>query len=254
MNHSEDTRAGSIWTDEGYWIRNDPVSWCAYCHNNEMHAMSTLGKIKMFRGDNIVNSTIGNTSWCASCHWQGYSNDSTKYVDMVEIFTGYLLPIPPEITGHTLYAPTGKPGYFNHTLSGYTDQDCKPCHSTSLGAGARMTDFTHNVRKGQSGGRNCTSCHNIGGSAGKDIDIANMNNSAHANLNNRSQYTGSNNTNRKCWACHGTLNANGFANESDQPVDSHDNSMYKNPRGCPSCNNNAQLNSNYNAPQVIEHR
>ncbi|NJD52918.1 MAG: hypothetical protein FIB07_08640 [Candidatus Methanoperedens sp.] len=253
VEHSEDTRAGNIWTDEGYWIHNDQVSWCAYCHNNEMHAISTLGKIKMFNGDNIVNSTIGNTTWCASCHWQGYSNDSTKYIDMVDTFTGYLLPVPPEITGHALYAPTGKPGYFNHTLSTYSDQDCKSCHST-LGPGAKITEFTHNVRKGQSGGRNCTSCHYEGSPTAPNVDIVNMGLGAHASLNNFSQYTGGNITNRKCWACHGTLNANGFANESDQPVDSHNISIYKNPRGCPGCHNNNQINSNLRAPQVAEHR
>ena len=73
-------------------------------------------------------------------------------------------------------------------------------------------------------------------------------------MNNKSQYTGGNITNRKCWACHGTLNTNGFANESNQPAGSHNDTMYKNPRKCPDCHNNIQSASNFSAPQVVEHR
>ncbi len=69
----------------------------------------------------------------------------------------------------------------------HTNTDCKSCHYDATG----KLD-SHVVPTGKSGGVNCTSYHNIGGSAGHDVDITNMGNSAHANMNNKSQYTGGN--------------------------------------------------------------
>ncbi len=255
LNHSNDILAGKKWNDS-YWINGTngtaQLSSCVYCHGSTQHSLSALGKPYLFKGNNVVNSTISTTtSWCASCHWQGYTNGTKSYMDMVNAFLPLL--VPPEITGDPAYGAQGKPGFYNHSGFAMNDENCESCHG-SLSSSTSITGLMHNVAKGTAGGVNCTSCHNIGGDAKHDVDIANMGNGAHANLNNRSQYTGGNITNRKCWACHGTLNANGFANESNQPVGSHNTSMYKNPRGCSNCHNNTQSLSNFSAPQVIEHR
>ncbi|MDD5617296.1 MAG: cytochrome c3 family protein, partial [Candidatus Methanoperedens sp.] len=261
LNHSDDPLAGKKWNQTtGYWTNGTSGSAqytsCLYCHGKTIHNNTGLGRVSLFDDNNRVNSTISNTTtWCASCHWQNYSVGLDNYAKMVNTFKADNLLVPPEISGNATYgANKSNPAYFSHTgFASYNDSACDNCHG-SLSTSANITGLMHNAAEGTAGGVNCTSCHNIGGQAGHDVDITNMGNGAHANLSNRSQYTGGNITNRKCWACHGTLNANGYANETDQPVDSHNTSMYKNPRECTNCHNNTYSTSNFSAPQVVEHR
>ncbi|MCK5660488.1 MAG: hypothetical protein KAH86_03945, partial [Methanosarcinales archaeon] len=155
----------------------------------------------------------------------------------------------------------------NQTVSTNVNDQCKYCHSSDGPSTAPHTTQTTDCKQchknntgvldaheptASSGGVNCLSCHGIDGSAGYDIDISNTDSSVHANLNNLSQYTAGNVSNRKCWACHGTLAA-GDADETDQSVDSHNSTYYSNPRTCPDCHNNADVNTNFSAPQVAEH-
>ncbi|MCX9013668.1 MAG: hypothetical protein OIN89_02555 [Candidatus Methanoperedens sp.] len=138
---------------------------------------------------------------------------------------------------HTSDGPSTAP----HTTS---TTDCTVCHKSDVGV------LDAHIPTASSGGVNCASCHDISGTAGADIDITNTDSSAHANLNNLSQYTTGNASNRKCWACHGN-SSNSYANETNQP-DGH-YSTYKTPRTCPDCHDNTDPNSNFNAPQAVEH-
>ena len=138
---------------------------------------------------------------------------------------------------HTSDGPSSAP----HTVS---TTDCTACHKDDTGV------LNAHEPTASSGGVNCTNCHDISGSAGADIDITNTDSSAHTNLNNLSQYTAGNLSNRKCWACHGN-SSNSYANETNQP-DGH-YSTYKTPKICSDCHDNTDPASNFNAPQAVEH-
>ncbi|MDP2844769.1 MAG: hypothetical protein Q8N79_01670, partial [Candidatus Methanoperedens sp.] len=231
------------------WINNSRVPYpCEYCHASNKHNVHALGIPYEFKGNNSEGQNVNaTTSWCASCHWQGYSSGGKTYNDMVQAFLGHLLPVPPEITGNATYgANTSKPDYKNHSAWGKDDLSCWGCHKGKLADGSNSTVFLHNLSTGTSGGRNCTACHNIGGSA-KNVNFTSINKSMHANLNKNA--TG-NATNKPCWGCHGTKNGS-FANESDQPLNEHNGSVYNKPRKCENCHNDTA--AQFNGKPVTDH-
>ncbi len=143
-------------------------------------------------------------------------------------------------------------GGLNITANGgknvnHNNPDCKVCHKNATGA----LD-AHLVPAAVFGGVNCTSCHNISGSAtGSIVNFTSVNKSMHGGLNKNASSTGGNATNKPCWACHGTINANGYANESDQPVNSHNDTVYQNPRDCYDCHNDTV--SLFSAKGITDH-
>ncbi len=236
LNHSNDTLAGQKWNN--YWTEgrsgSSQYSACTYCHGFTQHDQDALGRPSQFKGNNIVGSTTANdTYWCASCHWQGYSDGPNSYSDMINAFS--LLTVPPEISGHPVYgANQSKTDYYNHTNISKDDQSCRGCHG-SLMSGTNITGLMHNADVGKSGGPNCVSCHEIGGSAPKHIDVTVFTNSAHRNLNGALS-----DVNKACYACHG----DGSAPDSGHPQN------YRNPRLCVDCHTGI---GNYSAPIVSEH-
>jgi len=239
MEHSDAANAGMKWNQTpGYWTNSNQLTWCMYCHGNTTHNATALGRPSSFDGNNVVGVTFSaTTSWCASCHWQGYSSGANNYNSMVNTFKGANLLVPPEITGNATYSNTSNPSYFDHTSVSKGDQTCDGCHGT-LTASTNITGLLHNVAIGQSGGANCTNCHNVGGSAGsgKLVNFTAMNdtNALHKNLNSLAS-TSLPAQNKKCWACHG--------NGSEPSASSHPTN-YQSPSKCVDCHVN-RTNLNY---------
>ncbi|MDO9099033.1 MAG: hypothetical protein Q7U60_13055, partial [Candidatus Methanoperedens sp.] len=232
------------------WINNSRVHYpCEYCHASNKHLEHALGIPYEFKGNNSEGQNVNaTTSWCASCHWQGYSSGTKYYNNTVQAFKNHSLPVPPEITGNATYgANQSNPAYKNHSVWGKDDLSCWGCHKGKLADGSNSTVFLHNLSTGTSGGRNCTACHNIAGSA-KNVNFTSINRSMHANLNRNA--TGGNATNKPCWACHGTKNGT-FANESDQLLNEHNGTVYNNPRKCYDCHN-ATLQQ-FTAKSITDH-
>lgn len=165
---------------------------------------------------------------------------------------------------HSIIVPQPNP-------TSYTDinEQCSVCHSSTgpSSHGGSTTDCAschaddsskldaHLVPVGKAGAPDCERCHDISASnpVSIDVDITNMSSGAHANLNSLATSSGSNASNEKCWACHGTL-VGTWADESEQPIDSHNSTYYNNPRTCPDCHENTDTNTNFSAPQLAEHK
>jgi hypothetical protein len=228
MNHSNNESSGQLWGD--YWSDTDQNSSCYYCHGDTLHNRTGLGSVAQING--AVNNSIDNASsaWCRACH----QNDSSA------LYIGeYFSPPPPDITNQTGAEETKLPDYFENHSSSYlgNDSTCLSCHKPDPEP-ANISDFMHNVKIGVAGGINCTSCHDLGGSAPVKVNVSAMNstNAIHAQLNNRTDDNGtaissatSDQNNRKCWACH----SNGT-----NPEDGHNKSVYKDPWTCPDCHVN----------------
>lgn len=250
LNHSNDALAGMKWNaTSGYWMNGTDgsaqLSSCKYCHGDTLHKTAALGRPSLWEGNNTVNSTIDGTSWCASCHWQGYASGANTYNDTVSTFTGDNLSVPPEITGNATYgANRSAPAYFDHSDITMDDAACKGCHGI-LATGAGITGFMHNVATGSAsgGGTDCALCHDINGIAPKRINFSAFKVGVHENLNSNA----TNNTmlseiaDKACWACHGEGNE-----PAGHPL------RYRNPRRC-SNNDCHSLSQSFRAPMVYSH-
>ncbi|MCK5659862.1 MAG: hypothetical protein KAH86_00780, partial [Methanosarcinales archaeon] len=193
MQHSNNASNGSIWNATGYWTNQSTA--CDYCHGDTIHDASALGKPDQFNGSNLIGATdFTNGTWCASCHYQGYSDYATTITTMS--------PVPPEISNNTTYAPSGISGYLNHSLSTYNDSACNACHYPNA---ANSTLLMHGTQVGSGGGPDCasSSCHGLSGA--KPVNITAMNLSAHNELNSATtsgvSLTAGNIT-KACWLCH----------------------------------------------------
>lgn len=154
LYHSNTPSNGTLWNSTGYWNNNSPITMCIYCHNDSKHSASALGRLANWKGDNGANSSITSSStWCAGCHYQGYSSGGKNYANMTQSFTSANLPVPPEITNGT-YAPYTFPRYLNHSLRNYTDAACRACHGINLTPGDYIKAFVHNITWG-----GCKDCH-----------------------------------------------------------------------------------------------
>jgi hypothetical protein len=227
LHHSDDVINGSKWGV--YW--SSPIEACLLCHSDTKHNLTPLGRPLLWNPSYVMNSAIGTGNNCADCHYKGDSN----YGTMSSTFTNAGLNIPPEITSGSW---NGKPGYYNHSLSDYTDAKCKSCHSTSNPA--TVGQLMHDTTIGSAGNADCISCHNIGGSAPKTINftVANDISAGHKNLNSGVQTT-LNPENKKCWSCHG---------DGSEPNGHPSN--YKTPLACTNCHTGT---GSFNAPIVAEH-
>jgi len=197
LHHSDNLSNGTRWNSSGYWDNTSEITACVYCHNDTRHSAAALGRPENWRGNNIVNSSITNTSnWCAGCHYQGYSNGGKDYEDMASTFISANLPVPPEITNGT-YAVNKTPGFYYHNLTpDYNDSTCKTCHSIGLDNGT-MDAFLHNITA-----RDCKYCHfsySVMNSSGSPTAPARYVNSSmfgespHGNVSCRSCHTGGHN-------------------------------------------------------------
>lgn len=156
LYHSEKPSNGTLWNSTGYWNNNSPITMCMYCHNDSKHSASALGRLANWKGDNVANSNITSSStWCAGCHYQRYSSGGKNYANMTLAFTSANLPVPPEITGNTTYGSYANDSrYYNHSLTNYTDADCKKCHGINLTSSDYIKAFVHNITWG-----GCKDCH-----------------------------------------------------------------------------------------------
>ena len=233
LAHSSNPASGGLWngSSPAYW--DTEVNACKYCHGEDkLHDTDPLGNVSNIKAGNALNQSITNTSfWCANCHYQGgipsgnYSYNATSYA-----------PLPPEIQNTSGSVPaqaTDGTTFYNHSLGGYSDAACVPCHA--LNSPATSALFIHNVGAG-GGGPDCISCHdNRGGGAPADkrIDIVAFNKSVHYGMNSGG--------NGACWACHG---------DGSQP--SGHPSGYKSPK---KCNNDEchSLDQKFRAPMIYSH-
>jgi hypothetical protein len=153
MYHSDNTSSGTGWGT--YWNSSSTVTACIYCHNDTKHNATALGRPASWKGNNTVNSSISSGTWCGSCHYQNYADGGNDYSDMVTTFTSASLSVPPEITNGT-YAQDiyNRSGYYNHSLTNYSDENCRLCHGMNISSDASISLFIHNITWG-----NCTDCH-----------------------------------------------------------------------------------------------
>ncbi len=177
LHHSDDINNGSKWGN--YWT--SPIGACLYCHNDTRHSVTPLGRPLIWNPLYVLNTTIGSGTNCADCHYKADSN----YGTMTSAYTSASLENPPEITNGSW---NGKPDYYNHTLTDYTDFQCKSCHGKagSITVGQMM----HN---GSAGGYDCILCH-------VPNDVNTMKFGLHANINTSDGNY--NVTNADCWTCH----------------------------------------------------
>jgi hypothetical protein len=188
LKHSSNPSNGSVWGS--YWNNADSKAACIYCHNKTLHDIFPLGRILDWSPGYVINTSIGSNYTCAGCHYKG----SSEYNIMTSSFSSAGLPTPPEITnGSSWNGKTGK--YFNHSLQGYTDSDCAPCHGGSLSVGARMSEFLHNVDAADM--NNCLGCHRPNGPA-PVVSVNDLGN--HTNLNMTGGYGIL--TSEDCRTCH----------------------------------------------------
>ncbi|MBW6518333.1 MAG: carboxypeptidase regulatory-like domain-containing protein, partial [ANME-2 cluster archaeon] len=247
ITHSNNILNGTLW-DRGtdFWTAADDESKCLYCHGETKHSAVAAGYINSFKGSNVIGGDLTG-DWCAACHKQG----SPNYNNMLST----LNLVPPEITGNATYGnyPAGAQDstpYYDHTgISGFNDNDCAACHNSSA---SNITELMHTTLTGVGANPDCISCHDVSGSQ-NNVDFTNIAVGAHADLNSVATNTTASAKNKKCWGCHGDLNASGIANQSDQPSTSHPTN-YNTPRTCPECHVNTVAATNLSAPQVTEHR
>lgn len=261
LEHSNNNSAGARWNQTpGYWNNSLQLSWCLYCHGNTTHLATALGIPAEFDGINVVNSSISLTSsWCSSCHWQGYTNGSDTYGSTISTFEGASLPVPPEITRNATYgANESKPEYFNHTnISIKSDNSCYGCHRNGTSA-VSITGFMHNLTDVSTrvSGPDCIGCHDYNKTdtdALHRINNTDMKAGVHANLNNNAtNFWGVSDDNKKCWGCHSS-NGAGPRNYYLTYYDMGD--RYANPYQCYDCHNStvwAYINVS-SAPEVDQH-
>lgn len=211
LEHSNNNSAGTRWNQTpGYWTNSIQLTWCLYCHGSTTHSATALGIPAEFNGINVVNSSISLTSsWCSSCHWQGYINGSDNYQSTVSAITGVSLPVPPEITGNATYgANKTNPAYFNHSgIIIKSDSSCYGCHRNGTSA-ISITGFMHNLTDVSTriSGPDCIGCHDYTRTdtdALHRINNSDMKKGVHADLNkNATNSTNISADNKKCWGCH----------------------------------------------------
>ena len=227
---------------QGEDIQTNISTNCTFCHNNSLSIPIPTANVSNAVARNYVShylTTIylmtpaDNTTECLWCHFVNYNNAS------------WGKPINPFNSAR-----------YNHTplnLSKSKSSDCYPCHISNriMVNGSLPAGFTfHNESMTPGAGKNCTSCHDIGGMVRQEfqIDIQAMNRSGaiHYDLNRGAADTLDPN-NVRCWACHG----DGNGSEAAQPVGHPDN--FKTPRNCieQACHNFNQ--SIFYEPMVYEH-
>jgi len=155
MTHSDNASNGTLWNSTAYWTPASPLTACIYCHNDTKHNATALGRPANWKGNNIVNSSLGTGTWCASCHYRNYSSGGKNYSNMTGAFTSANLSVPPEITNGS-YAVNiyNRSNYYNHSLKDYSDAVCRLCHGVNLSSSTTISAFLHNITWGS-----CTSCH-----------------------------------------------------------------------------------------------
>jgi hypothetical protein len=215
LHHSDNPSNGTRWNSSGYWDNKSEITACIYCHNDTKHKAAALGRPENWRGNNIVNSSITNSSnWCTGCHYQGYSNGGKNYNDMTSTFISANLSVPPEITNGTYAVNTMSDFYYHNLTPDYSDSTCKTCHSIGLNNGT-MDAFLHNITA-----RDCSGCHfsfNVMNSSGSPTASARyinsdmFNESAHGNISCRNCHTGGHNNigaRKACEDCHAVWDIN----------------------------------------------
>jgi len=226
LKHSSNTSNGSIW--DSYWnSTRASSSSCYYCHNDTKHNQTALGKINALTSDsnNTRNGLLTITTWCADCH---YNTSNVNYKG------GEWAPVPPLITINNV----GKSNWVDHSSylsSGYKDSNCKSCHALNGTYLATSLNYSHSLDEGIVGGKNCTSCHDVGRS-NEMVDVSKMNQSFSIHNYLNSNATASVADNKRCWACHtnSSLSSDNVVNESELPETGHPDA-FDTPKNCTLC-------------------
>jgi|GEM_PF-5993467 hypothetical protein len=239
FQHGNATWEGQNWGN--YWTKADDNAACLYCHGNgnnveEIHSQSALGRISYIAD----GATDLSGQWCANCHVSSAINPSYNG-------SAYSPATPPlnDVNNTGMNSNFAGNKWLDHSSfvsSDYTDSSCYGCHAnTTETPNNNLTLFVHNVEEGVPGGPDCVSCHDIGGTAPRHVDVSTMKQGIHATLNSGA----TNNTtltdpvDKACWACHGD------GTEPDQhPVN------YKSPKQCEDCHTGT---TQFNALLVAEH-
>ncbi|MFZ3060903.1 MAG: hypothetical protein WA102_14340 [Candidatus Methanoperedens sp.] len=226
------TGAGPYWANQSFNSYIDTTSHdnastsnvtnCVWCHNNS-GAQASLHFTEWANGSAAAPGwggwQAGKPVNCTDCHDSSNSNK---------------MPF---------YAPA-KP----HAGTGNNTDECYSCH-TSVNTYNAAPLAVHSVAQSP-GNANCTKCHDIGGAASKEVDVAAMNRSDSIHLNLNSGASSGNATSpfaadsKRCWACHG----------DGTGKNEHDQTRYKNPYKCEDCHTSGGSQSGkYVSLNVTEH-
>ena len=254
LHHSNNITNGTRWGN--YWTVNTGA--CLYCHNYTMHNYTPLGRPLSWNPAYAIGTTIGTGTNCADCHHKGDSN----YAGMSLTFTSPGLEIPPEITSGSW---NGRSGYFNHSLSDYTDQTCKGCHYK--GIGTTIGEMVHNTTEGSGGGDGgCIGCHTGQQGIYPGIDTASFTNHKDVNITdgvgNLTDYDCkschydtsdmSNVLTKTCNDCHASGTGGSPIIENHRPINGVTVNITTNAY-CSTCHNNSIAKYSYSANASTSH-
>ncbi|MDI6859536.1 MAG: hypothetical protein QMC85_03485, partial [Methanocellales archaeon] len=220
----------NVSTDVFTGIKSPAYGYCSVCHNSSLGSYTdptpgTRNATTSHYGTNVSLMTPSvNSTNCRWCHYDEYGN------------TSWGVPGDPKVT-----VP-----YYHKAST--TNDDCYLCHVVPVAM--PLTFHVPELIEGESGGPNCTKCHDIGGGI-QDVNVTAMNrtDAIHKYLNEDATASAGNESNKRCWACHGEDDdSDGIANETEQPVDDHP-SNYKEPYRCVDCH----ITQRFNAYLVTEH-
>ncbi|MDI6640143.1 MAG: hypothetical protein QMD78_04915, partial [Methanocellales archaeon] len=112
---------------------------------------------------------------------------------------------------------------------------------------------TQTVKVQPKAGPNCHYCHDVGTLPQRseykvNISLMNETLAIHKYLNKDATSTTQNESDKRCWACHGDDDGDEIANETEQPGDRH-SVNYDVPKKCDDCH----IEGNFSAPIVREH-
>jgi len=198
---------------------------CITCHSNSVDTNAGYSSISdrvahFGTTTNLMTPDIRSTN-CTWCHFDNTGNPD------------WGSPIDPRTSAALNHNP------FTSSAQCYT------CHVS----GGGMPPTFHDSSLGRGGGKNCISCHDIGGIAPKLVDFSASNDSrsVHFSLNSGST-TSLDRNNLRCWACHG----DGNGSESSQPSGGHPRN-YKTPKNCNNNDCHSISQSIFKEPMIYSH-
>lgn len=200
---------------------------CISCHRNSVDENAsfnnTSDRVSHYGTTmNLISPQIRSND-CTWCHYDNSGN------------TTWDTPVDPRISITSL----------NHTQYS-NNTKCFSCHVSGSG---QLSSF-HNSSMGKwNGGRDCISCHDIGGMAPKRVDFSASGDSGSIHLSlNSGKATSLDRNNLRCWACHGDSDGS----EASQPSGGHPLN-YKTPRNCNNNDCHSISQSNFKEPMIYSH-
>lgn len=204
-------------------------SSCVICHANSVdpsaNYTNNTANVSHAGTKTSLMTPANRSSECTWCHFD--INNSAN--------ASWGTPVDPRITVTSI----------NHSVFN-TSTECYACHT-----GNTAPSNFHDASLSGGAGKDCVSCHDIGGWAplDKQLDISAMNRTSaiHYTLNSNSVGLTLNPSNQRCWACHGDGNGTEAVQPSGHPVN------YKTPKVCSNGDCHIINQSQFKEPMIYSH-